>query len=95
MSATNSTISWLQAFQPLPLLALNTMFQPVGRVLGSPANNIGWLRASPFICALGALALVLRLLAYCALLHATVNVIHGYLGHTVKSATHSYHQFLN
>ncbi|GFF37982.1 hypothetical protein IFM46972_05396 [Aspergillus udagawae] len=72
MSATNSTISWLQAFQPLPLLALNTMFQPVGRVLGSPANNVGWLRASPFICALGALALVLRLLAYCALLYATV-----------------------
>lgn len=69
---SNSTISWLQAFQPLPLLALNTMFQPVGRVLGSPANNTGWLRASPFICALGALALVLRLLAYRALLHVTV-----------------------
>ncbi|KAL2870719.1 uncharacterized protein BJX67DRAFT_245824 [Aspergillus lucknowensis] len=59
-----ATIGWVQAFGLLSMLALNTMLQPVGRVLGSPENSRVWLRASPFICVLDALALIIRLLAY-------------------------------
>ncbi|KAJ5610188.1 hypothetical protein N7510_006907 [Penicillium lagena] len=72
MTTANSSISWLQAFSLLPPLALNTMLQPVGRVLGSSAFNSVWLRASPIVCALDTLALILRLLAYCTFLHATL-----------------------
>ncbi|KAF9889821.1 hypothetical protein FE257_006911 [Aspergillus nanangensis] len=47
------------------------MFQSSGRALGASANHTFWLRASPFICALDAVALVVRLLTYCFLLEKT------------------------
>ncbi|OBT77362.1 hypothetical protein VF21_03394 [Pseudogymnoascus sp. 05NY08] len=68
MPRTISSLSWFRAFQILPALALNTMYQPAGRVLGASPYNGAWLRASPFICALDAVAIVVRSLAYCALL---------------------------
>lgn len=48
------------------------MLQPVGRVLGSSAFNSVWLRASPIICALDTLTFIVRLLAYCIFLRATL-----------------------
>lgn len=65
MTTASSSVSWHQAFSLLPPLALDTMLQPVGRVLGSSAFNSVWLRASPIICALDTLTLIVRLLAYC------------------------------
>lgn len=70
MAPPNPSLSWIQAFPILPLLALNTMSQPVGRVLGVSAFHSVWLRASPIICALDALGFTFRFLTYCALLHA-------------------------
>ncbi|KFZ02991.1 hypothetical protein V502_11331 [Pseudogymnoascus sp. VKM F-4520 (FW-2644)] len=71
MPAIISSINWPQAFQIIPILALNTMFQPVGRFLGITAYKGVWLRASPFTCPLDAVSLIARSLAYCALLHLT------------------------
>ena len=71
MIPLDPSISWLEAFPILPLLALNNMIQPVGRVLGISVFHSVWLRASPITCALDVLGFTFRLLTYCALLHAT------------------------
>ncbi|KAF1814122.1 hypothetical protein P152DRAFT_471913 [Eremomyces bilateralis CBS 781.70] len=71
MAPPDPSISWLQAFQILPILALSTMTQPVGRVLGFSVSHSFWLRASPFICAFDVLALAIRFLTYCVVLRAT------------------------
>ncbi|KAF1808578.1 hypothetical protein P152DRAFT_462437 [Eremomyces bilateralis CBS 781.70] len=71
MASPNPSISWLQAFPILPLLALNTMIQPVGRVLGTSAFHSVWLRASPIICALDTLGFAFRFLTYYTLLRAS------------------------
>ncbi|KAL5352134.1 hypothetical protein ACLOAV_002079 [Pseudogymnoascus australis] len=69
-------LGWFRAFRIVPLLALRTILQPVGRVLGASAYHGTWLRASPFMCALDTVSLVIRLLAYCAFVHgAPRNVI--------------------
>ncbi|CAK7230903.1 hypothetical protein SCUCBS95973_007729 [Sporothrix curviconia] len=74
-SASASTalpsVSWLHAFPPLPILASSAMAQPAGRLLGVSAINSVWLRASPLLCALDALAVVVRGCVYCAVLQAT------------------------
>lgn len=64
-----ASLHWFRAFYILPTFALITMNQPAGRVLNASPYNGYWLRASPFICALDAIALIVRLLVYCALLH--------------------------
>ncbi|OAF56473.1 hypothetical protein VC83_06669 [Pseudogymnoascus destructans] len=65
-----SSRRWLQAFQLIPILALNTMLQPVGLILGISAYNGVWLRASPLMCALDVLALISRQLTRYFLLEA-------------------------
>jgi hypothetical protein len=47
-------------------LAINTMTQPSGRVLGRPAKYRTYLRCSPLICAADALSIFIHLILYCA-----------------------------
>lgn len=72
MTTASPSVSWHQAFSLLSPLALNTMFQLVGRVLGSSAVNSVWLRTSPIVCALDTLTLIVRLLAYRMFLRTTL-----------------------
>ncbi|CAK7230110.1 hypothetical protein SBRCBS47491_007478 [Sporothrix bragantina] len=65
------SVSWLHAYPPLPILASSAMAQPAGRLLGVTAVNSVWLRASPLLCALDALAVVVRGCVYCVALKAT------------------------
>lgn len=71
MAASDPAISWLHAYPLLPILASNTMAQPAGRLLGTPAMHSAYQRASPILCALDALALIVRCIAYCVVLRAT------------------------
>ncbi|KAL1893719.1 hypothetical protein Sste5346_006220 [Sporothrix stenoceras] len=64
-------VSWLHAYPPLPILASAAMAQPAGRLLGVSAVSSIWLRASPVVCALDALSVIVRCLVYCVLLRAT------------------------
>jgi hypothetical protein len=57
-------LSWLDTLSCLLLLALNTAFQPAGRVLGISAGYGVYLRFSPLICAADALSLLAHLFAY-------------------------------
>lgn len=56
----SSTISWQTLFWTLMPLVTNVMTQPSGRVLSLPSRYRTYLRSSPIICTLDALAFLLR-----------------------------------
>ncbi|KAF2189213.1 hypothetical protein K469DRAFT_683653 [Zopfia rhizophila CBS 207.26] len=80
--APSKQVSWQSAFWSLVPLALSTMTQPSGQVLRYPPLLRTYLRSSPVVCGLDALAQLVRLAVY--LLgrystyptHAAVRVMH-------------------
>ncbi|CAK7203195.1 hypothetical protein SEUCBS139899_005926 [Sporothrix eucalyptigena] len=70
-SSSTPSVSWLHAYPPLPILASSAMAQPAGRLLGVSTVNSVWLRASPLLGALDALAVLVRGAVYCFALGAS------------------------
>jgi hypothetical protein len=57
-------VSWQTAYWTLIPLAVNTVAQPSGRILGLPAKYRTYLRCSPLICATDSLSIFIRLILY-------------------------------
>ncbi|PMD44731.1 hypothetical protein L207DRAFT_579660 [Hyaloscypha variabilis F] len=57
-------VSWQTAYWTLIPLAVNTMAQPSGRVLGLPPKYHTYLRCSPIICAVDTLSILIHLISY-------------------------------
>ncbi|KAG6995802.1 hypothetical protein G7Y79_00041g077540 [Physcia stellaris] len=58
---TSDEVSWQSAFWALVPIALNSMTQPAGRVLGMPSKYSFYLNSSPIVCMGNALEIVSKL----------------------------------
>ena len=58
---TSSEVSWQSAFWALVPVALNSMTQPTGRVLGTPSTCSFYFNSSPIVCLANALEIVSKL----------------------------------
>ncbi|KAH9209801.1 hypothetical protein DL95DRAFT_476286 [Leptodontidium sp. 2 PMI_412] len=63
-NSTSSQASWQTAYWTLIPLAVNTMAQPSGRILGLPAKYRTYLRCSPLICTADSLSIFIHLILY-------------------------------
>ena len=55
-------VKWQAAFWGLVPIAINTMTQPSGKVLGFPSSDGFFLRSSPFVCACDTLYIIAALI---------------------------------
>ena len=77
-------VSWQTVFWGLTAIALNTMCQPSGEVLGLPVQYNFVLRISPFVCLVNSLDLIMLYVHFCLKTKGLITAARSLVSYRVK-----------